>query len=97
MGTQDLTGMGTTRGNLARQHPHVFSLGVYFTLMCPETLLEVEFGINGKTGLRELSGQTVAWLLPAAFSKVDGDNCEQKRSKGVWTPSCLPRNGKKLS
>lgn len=97
VGAQDLMGMETTRGNSAWQHPHVFSLGVYFTLMCPETLLKVEFKINGKTGLRELSGQTVVWLLPTTFSKVDGDNCEHKQSKGVWTTSCLPRKGKKIS
>lgn len=53
-------------------------------------MLEVEFKINGKTGQRELSSQTVAWWLPATFSKVDGDNCKQKQSKAR-------KGGKKLS
>lgn len=80
--------MGTRPGSI-----HTFShWGSIYTFMCPETLLEVEFKINGKTGLRELSSQTVAWLLPATFSKVD--NCEQKQNKGVCITSCSPRKEK---
>lgn len=71
---------------------HVYSSGEFvYIFLCLETLLEVEFKINGTTSLRELRSQTAAWLLLAVFSKVDGNNCEPRQSKWVCSTCNLPR------
>ena len=62
---------------------HVYSGSAFiYICLCPETLSQVEFKINGMIGLRELITQTAAWLLLAVFSKADSKNWEQKQSRG---------------
>lgn len=74
---------------------HVYSSREFiYIFLCPETLLHPEFETNGWLAPRKLSSH--AWLLLAMFSKVDGNNCEQKQSKGVWATCSLSRKEKEI-
>lgn len=55
---------------------------VIYICLCPETVSEVEFKINGLVGPKEHIIQIAALLFLAVFSKTDSKHCEQKQRGG---------------